>query len=83
MVFFCCSLSLVFFSSNKISSDIDYVYKCGYFVGYLVLDFSVYLSFCDLFFCLFYNCMLLNLSFVVKILNLDMERDIRDFFVYV
>lgn len=68
---------------NKISSNIDHADTRGHSVGYLAPELCLYPSCCDSFPCLFYNCMLLNLSSVPKILNLDMERDTRDTSVYV
>lgn len=68
---------------NKISSNLDHAYKCGHSVGYLARELCLHPSCCDSFPCLFYNCMLLNLSSVLKILTLAMERDTRDPSVYV
>lgn len=67
---------------NKISINIAHAYKCGHSVGYLAPELCLHPSCCDSFPCLFHNCVLLNLSSVPKILNLDMERDTRDPSVY-
>lgn len=67
---------------NKISSNMDCAYKRGHSVGYLAPELCLHPSCCDSSPCLFHNCMLLNLSAVPKMLNLDMERDTRDPSVY-